>query len=320
MIKVGIIGAETADAGELIRILIGHPEVEIKTLFSEGYAGRKVASIHHGFIGEEIVNFSEKIDPSSLDIVFVADNSAYGSRLINGSEEWPELRIVDMSPGRFLNHESSGFEYGLSEINRKALVRGARLATLPSAAASVALVSLYPLASHLLLGDDMEMSVYADKLFADSTDKAAVVNEIASVLSRTQTSFDRKPRLDIIPSDTGRAIVVKTRMRCTLSYEEIGNIYNSVYDDHHFVFTSLQRVPVREVEGTHKCVVSFNKADSDILEIEAVADRHLRGGAGDAVHVLNLLFALDEKVGLRLKPSRFENDETDGDKKLTWFA
>lgn len=320
MIKVGIIGAEKDDAGELLRILLNHPETEITSLYSPSYAGRRVSACHHGFLGEDIVNFSDRIDLSRLDVVFLMDDSEMSREVLTHSEEYPNLRIIDLSPSRMENLDAFGMEYGLSEANRKPLVRGARIAAVPSSVAALTLLALHPLAIHLMLSSDIEIIAGVPARIAKSIDTDKAGKEIARMLSKTQTSFAGKVNVRIVPTDLDRTIRVRTTIKCPLSIAEVDKVFESVYDDHNFVFTNLSGTDSVEVEGTHKCVVSFGKPSAGLLELESVGDVHMRGGAGDAVHVLNLFFALDEKVGLRLKPSKFLRDENDTSLPASWFA
>lgn len=320
MIKVGIIGADTPDAGELLRILIDHPEVEIQSLVSVNWAGRQVSACHHGFIGEDIINFSEKIDPSTLDVVFIADDSEKGEELILHSEDYPDLKIVDMSPSRIKRWKSLGWEYGLSEVNRKPLVRGARMATVPSPVASLALISLYPLATKALLDSDLDVSIVTSVNMAKTIDTVEVNDEILSFLKKIQPEYDGRIFFKVKGVGSRRAMKVSTTMKSPLAIAEVDDIFESVYDDHNFTFTSLSETERAEVEGTHKCIVAMNKPGAGLLEVSSSGDCHLRGGAGDAVHVMNLLFALDEKVGLHLKPSSYGDEELEEKKNLSWFA
>lgn len=320
MIKVGIIGAETPDAGELLRILIHHPEVDIKTLYAPAFSSRPVASCHHGFIGENVPNLTDRIDPSELDIIYIADDSTEGENILMNLEKWPDLRVVDMSKNRFTNRKAYGLDYGLSEVNRKTLVRGSRLAIVPSAPAALALISLYPLAASSLLDSDIDVSVVVPEEMAKQIDAKDVSDEIISCLSISQPDFSTKINVKIIPADLSRAIIVKAGMKSGLLISEVSDAFDSVYDDHNFVFTSLSEVGSAEVEGTHKCVVSLSKPAADTLELETVGDSRMRGGAGDAVHVLNLFFALDEKVGLELKPAVYGKDGSDASHQTSWFA
>lgn len=303
MIKVGIIGAQTQLSGEILRILFLHPEVDIVTLFSPELTGRSVSSVHHGFIGEKIVNFTDKIDLSDLDIIFLTDDSEVSNKILTTYSEWPDLRIVDITPSRFSSSRNEDFEYGLSEINRKALVRGARKAFLPSAIAATSLIALYPLASFLLLPNEIDIDVEAPASIVNDTMVSVAKSEIKERLEKVQTSFKGDINISTKPFESSKIIKVKISFECKLSIEEIYKVYMSIYDDHNFTFVSMTDVDDNEVVGTQKCVLTIKKPVSDRLEIVSLADANMRGGAGDAVHMLNLLFALYEKIGLHLKPS-----------------
>lgn len=319
MIKVGIMGARQEDAGELLRILIHHPETDIISLHAPAFAGRSVAACHHGFIGEEIVSFSDSIDPSALDVLFIAEDSEAADDIVQRAEEWPGLHIIDMSARRIHRLAAGGFEYGLSEINRKPLVRGARLAVVPTPAAALAMIALHPLALNQLIDSDLEISVAAPADMAASLDPGAIATEIATMIAKSQTGYSGKVHVRIIPSDMTRTMRVLTMMKSPLSIEEVDNLFETIYDDHNFVFTSLSQIDNSEVEGTQKCIVCFDKPGAGLLALETVGDSHMRGGAGDATHVMNLFFALDEKVGLTLKPSVFGR-RSDSEQHTSWFA
>lgn len=320
MIKVGIIGADSPDAGELLRLLINHPEVDLVSLYAPSWSGRMVSSRHHGFIGESIPNFSDSIDPSTLDIIFIADDSEIGNNLLMNSDSLPDLRIIDLSPSRIDRKESFGMEYGLSEANRKPLVRGARIAAIPSPAASLILISLYPLALNSLLNSDIDINIQAPPAVAQATNIKKLTSEITAFLQKTQNDFNDDLNIRVIPCESGRSMRVSCVFKSPLAVAEVSNLFDSVYDDHNFTFTSLTEISRLEVEGTHKCIVSIDKPGAGLIELTAIADCHMRGGAGDAVHILNLFFALDENVGLHLKPSCFASDSLENGKPVSWFA
>ena len=318
MIKVGIIGADTPDAGEMLRLLIHHPEVEIHSLYAPAWAGRMVASRHHGFMGEEIINFTDSIDPYSIDIVFIMDDSEKGNEILMNSVAYPDLRIVDLSPARLSRMDCNGMEYGLSEANRKPLVRGARIAVIPTPAASLALIALYPLAMNSLVNSDIDISIHAAPEVVSSIDVTSLNQEITSFLQKTDNNFCGKLQISLFPCDSGRSMKVSSVIKSPLAIAEVSQIYESVYDDHSFTFMSFAEVNRHEVEGTHKCIVTIEKPGAGLLDVTAVGDCHLRGAAGDAIHIMNLFFALDVKVGLHLKPSCFESDSKN--KAVSWFA
>lgn len=320
MIKIGIIGADKPDAGELLRLLLNHPEVEVETLFSPSLSGRQVSSCHHGFIGERIMNFTDRLDLSKLDVIFIADDSQTGRNVIEKALEMEQLRVIDLSPGRFDDWSTMEMEYGLSEINRKPLVRGARMAIVPTPIASLALIALHPLATNLLLPSEISLTVVVPEGVAKLIEQKKVSEEIIRQLKHAQNSFEGNINMRIIPEGSGRTMKVIATMVCPLAIAEIDRIFNSIYDDHSFAFTSLSKVGGEEVEGTQKCIVSFCKPGAGLIEIEIVGDCHMWGGAGDALHAMNLLFALHEKVGLNLKTSRFGDYREASSRQTSWFA
>ena len=306
MIRVGIAGADTAMAGELIRILVNHPDVELVSAFAPGKVGRKVASVHHGLAGECDLDFSLDINPQKLDVIFIDAHSEVADRFRMNTDRWPELRIIDMSHCPSLDLEALDMAYGLSEINRKQLVRGCKRAVVPRSVAEVSLIALYPLAKHLLLKGDIEIG-YACPPDIDTEEKAEMARqEIANILEKTQNSFNGKVilrRLDQQVSDRG--LKVEIEIPCTLDINELFKIYDDLYDDHNFTFMTAKSMPGHEVEGTHKCLVSLQKRTPDRLTVTAIADCRMRGGAGDAVHIMNLFFRLHERTGLYLKAHKF---------------
>lgn len=303
MIKVGIVAAAEPQAGELIRLLINHTDVVISSLSAPAYAGRPVQSVHHGLIGECELHFSQALDISCLDAVIIAaDGPGADDPFVKADGSQP--CVIDM---RHLanRHLPEGFEYGLSEINRKPLVRGATKAVLPSAPAAIALVSLYPLAANLLLNNELKISIKApaDIVSSDALDAAS--EEIALRLSAIQQSFNAAIRLEAETLHNPRALVFSATMPASISVAEAARLYENIYDDHNFTYLVPQPAAPKEVCGTQKCLISLSKPDADTLRVDAVADCRMRGGGGEAVHVLNLLFALHELTGLRLKASQY---------------
>ncbi len=306
MIKVGIAGADTAMAGELIRILINHPDVELLSAFAPGKVGRKVASVHHGLAGECDLDFSPDINPKELDVIFIDAHSDVADRFRMNTDRWPDLRIIDMSHCPSLDFEALDMAYGLPEINRKQLVRGCKRAVVPRSVAAAAIIGLYPLARHLLLKGNIQVG-YACPSDIDTDEKINMVRqEILHVLRKTQNSFNGDislHHLDEEVSDRGLKVVVE--VPCSLDINEVFRIYDDCYDDHNFTFMVANSMPGYEVEGTQKTLVTLQKLSPDRLTVTVVADCRMRGGAGDAVHIMNLLFGLHERTGLYLKAHKY---------------
>lgn len=306
MIRVGIAGADTAMAGELIRVLINHPDVELTSAFAPGKVGRKVASVHHGLAGECDLEFSPDINPAKLDVIFIDAHSEVADRFRMNTDRWPDLRIIDMSHCPSLDFEALDMAYGLPEINRKKLVRGCRRAVVPRSVAAAAIIGLYPLARHLLLKGDIDVG-YACPSDIDTDEKINMVRqEILHVLSKTQNSFNGDIKLTHLEENVSeRGLKIVVDVPCSLAIDEVFRIFEDCYDDHNFTFMVASAMPGYEVEGTQKTLVTLQKLSSDRLTVTVVADCRMRGGAGDAVHIMNLLFGLHERTGLYLKAHKF---------------
>ena len=192
--------------------------------------------------------------------------------------------------------------YGLSEINRKPLVRGATKAVIPSPIASVVLISLYPLAINGLLNKNINVEIETPKNFADDGDYLKSVEiEIDKQLRAIQPNFLGNVVLSQSRNKSYfRGIRVAMNLDCELSIDDVVKIYDNIYDDHNLTFICPEPVDIKEVEGTDKCLISLLKNDNKGLNINSVADFYLRGGAGEAVHVMNLLCGLMERTGLML--------------------
>lgn len=305
MVKLAIIGAQSPQAGEMIRILVHHSEVDLVTLYAPSLKGRNVASVHHGLIGEQSLIFSDRLDLSDVDLLIVADDISQDEYVTNQFNESEDLKVISLKKDWFTKHNIENKEVGLSEINRKALVRGAKNAYLLSPAIVPVLISLIPLSNFLLLNSDIDIDIILPPDLINSINVEEEVKEITNLLKAKQNSFKNKINLRLSPSqDPSRAVLTDIRLQNNLSIDELERIFEDIYDDHNFTFLSHEITPA-EVEGTQKVIMKLEKPESDLLNIQLVNDSRLRGGAGDAVHVLNLFFGLHEKTGLYLKASRF---------------
>ena len=320
MIKVGITEAHSSLAGELIRILINHPEVELKTLYSPQFAGRSISSQHHGLIGEKIVNFTDEFDPSILDVlILIGENNQELLSSINFEQD--NLKLILLSPPSDLHSISDNpIEIGLSEINRKALVRGASIARIPSPLAALSLIVLYPFGLYQELPENIEINIGAPEDIVENFNPTIVDREITRILSQEQKDFHSKIDFNISANKSSRVARVKISFKCSLTLEEVLKIYDSIYDDHNFVYLSMSEVEGKEIEGTQKTVIHIEKNSPDDIQLEIIGDIRLRGGAGDVTHVLNLFFALYEKIGLQLKPSRYGDSKESTSRPPAWFG
>lgn len=303
MIKAAILGADNKTAGELIRLLIDHPDVQLTAPVAPSLSGTPLSAIHHGLLGRKLPPFTDRFNPEKTDVVFIASPSTLGESLLMA--DLPKLKVVAIRSGIPPFHNIPGVEYGLSEINRKPLVRGALKASIPSPGAALTLVALFPLATHLLINQPLNVNLTLPEEMHNDFPIADIAEEISSQLKKAQESFPGKVSLDFSSSQDARGMRVATELHCPLSIEEVLKIYDTHFDDHNFTYFVTYPVDIKEVIGTNRCIISLSKPDKNTLCVTAIADARLRGGAGEAVHVMNLLFGLQECVGLQLKAARY---------------
>jgi len=308
MIKAGIIGGSNPMAGELIRLLINHPDVEIMWVDSASFTGRLVSDVHHGLMGETQL----RITPSSanlltdIDVLFVFRHKGQTLEWLGEREIPADLRIVDLSVDMRdkANAEAYDFVYGLPELNRKAMVRGAKRAVLPHPAANIAELSLLPLAKAGALNSDVSVSVDVPPVSEAVEDETAIADEITNALRALSPELGARIRLKADGMLQGRVMESVAELESGLDIGEIIMMFEDFYDDHNFTIISNVKPSAKEVEGTNRCLIHIEKVDSRV-KITASMDAIIKGAAGTAVHDMNLLFGLHEKVGLSLKASVF---------------
>lgn len=341
MIKIGILGAETIAAGELIRILINHPDIELKTVASLSETGRPVTDIHRGLTGDTSLRVVSTLTPDGHDAVFLCGEPWMASEWMERNQADPameEMCIIDLT-GAFRDG-SHQMVYGFPEHNRKALVRGARRASIPSPAAIAVETALFPLAKNLLLNGTIKATVNiaatentkpgdsatAPNASADigaSTrldpiapqehrpDGDAIAREIETALRSIQPSFAGNISLRLSRDGSiTRGITAMVETTCGVALNELERLYNDAYDDHNFTYPVEFRPTVADVANTNKCLLHLGydtAPDSGlpVLNVTSVIDNLLKGAAGTAVHCFNLLFGLSERTGLSLKASAF---------------
>lgn len=320
MVKVGIIGGAGYTAGELIRLLINHPAVEIAFIHSTSNAGNAVTDIHGGLIGETDLRFSAEYDLTAVDVLFLC--SAHGqSRKFWGENPAPvTLKIIDLAQD--FRDESCGYVYGLPEINRERISKTTRLAN-PGCFATAIQLALLPLAANNLLKNEVHITAItgstgagvkpgATTHFSWRSDNLSVYKafehqhliEIGRTLKTLQPSFDSAVNFVPMRGDFARGIFASVYTDCDLTAEQATALYNDFYKDAAFTFVSERDVDLKQVVNTNKAVVRVAKYGNK-LHIVSTIDNLLKGASGQAVQNMNIMLGLDEKLGLNLKPSAF---------------
>lgn len=319
--KIGIIGGAGYTAGELLRILINHPEVEIGFVHSTSNAGQPVTAVHGGLLGETDLVFSETHPLNEVDILFLC--SAHGhSRKFWEENERPEgLMVIDLAQD--FRDESNGYVYGLPEVNL-GRIAGSRSVANPGCFATALQLSLVPLAAAGLLPDG-EINITAltgstgagvkpgaTTHFSWRNDNVSVYNpfthqhlkEIGMTLARLQPG--NKSRINFIPmrGDFARGIFAVTTLDCPLSEEEVTKLYKDYYADAPFAVVNDNPIDLKQAVNTNKAVIHVEKHEGKLL-VTCAEDNLLKGASGQAVQNMNIMLGLDQRTGLRLKPSAF---------------
>lgn len=322
MIKAGIIGGAGYTAGELIRILINHPDVEIVFVNSSSNAGNKITDVHAGLLGETNLIFTDQLPLNEIDVLFFCTAHGDTKKFIENHPLPERLKVIDLSMDYRIKNDNHNFIYGLPELNRKHIIKAFHIAN-PGCFATAIQLALLPLAKNLLLNSTIHVNAItgstgagqkpsATSHFSWRNDNISIYKpfthqhlaEIKQSLNQLQNSFNTD--IDFIPvrGNFSRGIFATSYLACNINIEEIKRIYNEYYDDHSFVFISDKNPDLKQVINTNKCLIYLEKHDDKLL-IVSMIDNLLKGASGQAVHNMNLLFGLEETVGLRLKPSAF---------------
>ena len=320
MIKAGIIGGAGYTAGELIRLLINHPAVEIAFIHSTSNAGNAVSDVHGGLIGETDLRFSAEYDLTAIDVLFLCSAHGQSRKFWEENPAPVTLKIIDLAQD--FRDESCGYVYGLPEINRKRIAATTRLAN-PGCFATAIQLALLPLAANGLLKNEVHITAItgstgagvkpgATTHFSWRTDNLSVYKafehqhliEIGRTLKSLQPSFDSAVNFVPMRGDFARGIFASVYTECDLTAEQAIALYNEFYKDAAFTFAVEREIDLKQVVNTNKAIVRVAKFGNK-LHIVSTIDNLLKGASGQAVQNMNIMFGLDEKMGLNLKPSAF---------------
>lgn len=310
MIRAAVTGGTTTVAGEIIKILINHPDVEISWILDSEAEGVLVSQVHKGLRGETYMRFTARPQMDDIDALFLCFDTPGDSRkFLEQNPPAAKTKIIDLS-GDFLSGstfaDGDPWIFGLPELSRKPLVRGASRAAVPQTLTSAVLLALLPLAKNGMLScGDIHVNATIAEENAEPGETLALVDipesdDIVRALRSLQPSFDTPMTFMVMCGGWHRGISLAIHFKCPLSEEKALQFYNDFYSDHSFTFLSDSLPNLTEVVGTNKCVINVQKV-ADRLVINAVIDDLIKGSAAMAVHDMNLLFGLQERVGLMLK-------------------
>jgi N-acetyl-gamma-glutamyl-phosphate reductase len=329
MIRVGIAGGAGYTGGELIRVLLRHPGVKIESILSRSNAGQPVSKVHTDLLGDTELVFSQILPDEALDVVFLCMGHGESVKFLGETQVSPSTHIIDLSQDFRLDNPGGArpringqpVVYGLPEWQREK-IKGAMHIANPGCFATAIQLGLLPLAKEGWLHEAYTTGVTgstgagqalqattqftwrANNISAYKTLTHQHLQEIGQTLRALNPLID--PSVHFVPwrGDFTRGIFVSSTITCEAPLVEVEQLYRRYYQDHPFTHLSSGPIDLKQVVQTNKCVIQL-EASGNKLVVHTAIDNLLKGASGQAVQNMNLIFGLDEKMGLDLKAGTF---------------
>ena len=327
MIKVGILGAAGYTGGELIRLLLNHPEAEIVFANSESNAGNLLSDVHEGLIGETEQRFTAEMPFDDVDVVFFCFGHGKSEQFLKEHTIPANVKIIDLAQdfrvkSEELRVKNYDFVYGLPEINKSAIQQAQHVAN-PGCFATAIQLALLPAAKMGLLTQDVSVNAITGSTGAGQKPSATThfswrqnnlsiykafqhqhMAEIRQSLKQVQGYLEAD--IDFIPyrGDFARGIFATAVIKTKKESSDIVAAYKDFYRDAAFTHYSEKGIDLKQVVNTNKALVHVDTFEGKVLVTSAI-DNLLKGAVGQAVQNMNLMFGIDETAGLRLKASAF---------------
>lgn len=322
MIKVGILGAAGYTGGELIRLLLNHPEAEIVFANSESNAGNPVSEVHEGLIGDTDLKFTDQMPFEAVDVVFFCFGHGKSEAFLKEHTIPADVRIIDLAQDFRIAAPTHDYIYGLPELNHEA-IRKARHVANPGCFATCIQLGLLPAAKMGLLKSDVSVNAITGSTGAGQKPGATThfswrnnnlsiykpfthqhLAEIRQSLLQEQGSLNVD--IDFIPyrGDFTRGIFATEVIRTKANADEVIAAYKTYYKDAAFTHYCDKSLDLKQVVNTNRCLIHLDAFDGKLL-VTSCIDNLLKGAVGQAVQNMNIMFGIDETAGLRLKASAF---------------
>ena len=330
MIKVGILGAAGYTGGELIRLLVHHPEAEIVFANSESNAGNLVADVHEGLLGDTDLRFTDAMPFNEVDVVFFCFGHGKSEAFLKEHAIPTHVKIIDLAQDFRIAAPTHDYVYGLPEIHKEQICQCQHLAN-PGCFATCIQLGLLPLAKAGLLTHDVAVNAITGSTgagqkpvstthFSWRTDNMSIykvfthqhLHEIRQSLTELQGSLEVD--VDFIPyrGDFARGIFCTEVVKfdgeegtpTNPTAEQLADMYRTFYADAAFTHYIDKALDLKQVVNTNKALVHIDKFGNKAV-ITCIIDNLLKGAVGQAVQNMNLMFGIDEKAGLGLKANAF---------------
>lgn len=321
--KTGIIGGAGYTAGELLRLLVNHPNIEIAFVHSNSQAGKPVHSIHKDLLGDLALAFTNQLLLDEVDVVFLCMGHGQSKLFWEQNAPLPaHLKVIDLSHDFRLKRPDNNFVYGLPEINREQIPSQKYIAN-PGCFATAIQLALLPLAAKQVLSDEVHVHAITGSTGAGQAPTGTThfswrnnnvsvykafkhqhLGEIGQSIQQLQPRFNQAINFIPVRGNFSRGIMASVYTNSDWSLNEATQYYKEYYKDHPFVHVSDSNPDLKQVVNTNKALLYVEKHDNKLLIISMI-DNLLKGASGQAVQNMNLIFGWNESTGLKLKPIGF---------------
>ncbi|MCI6459862.1 MAG: N-acetyl-gamma-glutamyl-phosphate reductase [Prevotella sp.] len=322
MIRIGILGAAGYTGGELIRLLLNHPEAEIVFANSESNAGNLVADVHEGLYGDTDLRFTDEMPFNDVDVVFFCFGHGKSEAFLKEHAIPQHVKIIDLAQDFRLAAPGNDYVYGLPEINKDKIATAQHVAN-PGCFATCIQLALLPAASMKIITENVSVNAITGSTGAGQKPSATThfswrnnnmsiykafthqhVPEIRQSLTQVQGYLDAD--IDFIPyrGDFARGIFATAVVKTDKPIEEVIEGYKQFYANAAFTHYVDKAIDMKQVVNTNKALVHCDKYGKKLL-ITSTIDNLLKGAVGQAVQNMNIMFGINETTGLNLKSSAF---------------
>jgi N-acetyl-gamma-glutamyl-phosphate reductase len=325
-IKAGIIGGAGYTGGELIRLLINHPQVEVSFVQSGSNAYKQVSTVHGDLVGETAITFSKDFH-FEIDVLFFCSGHGEAKKFVSNHAIPASVKLIDIGNDFRLAADAQigerDFVYGLPELNRAEIKKADSIAN-PGCFATAIQLGLLPLAYHGLIDDvyttgitgstgagqslsaTSHFSWRANNIQAYKALTHQHLGEITESLMKAAPEHHPAPEVNFVPwrGDFTRGIFVSSTVKTDYSPDELHHLFTDFYKDAVFTHITSEPLFLKQVVNTNKCLVQIEKMGNKLV-VHSAIDNLLKGASGQAIQNMNLIFGIAEDSGLRLKANYF---------------
>ncbi len=319
--KIGIIGGGGYTAGELLRLLVHHPQVDIDFVLSNSQNGKKVSLVHQDLVGDIDLVFTNEMN-LEVDVIFICSGHGFSKTFLAENEVPDNIAIIDLSRDFRLKEEGNNFVYALPELQKSAIKATNRIAN-PGCFATAIQLALLPLAANQALKNDIHINALTGSTgagqkptptshFSWRLNNISVykpfthqhLGEITQSLTQLQADFNSEINFLPVRGNFARGIYASAYTKFEGTIETAYKWYEEFYKDSAFTVVTHENPNLKQVVNTNKCVIHLLKHGDKLLIISMI-DNLLKGASGQAVQNMNLVLGLPEKLGLGLKAVYF---------------